>query len=104
MNKARLEQMQAHFDEGGHLGRPIVAELLDSLGKQEAKTMYSLRLSKKGEAAMNKKFINNGEAHKLLDLINAEFQSDPMSVQCFDLRIVERVKKCVEIENDVSFL
>ena len=32
------------------------------------------------------------EAYALLDLIDAEFRSDPMSVQCFDLRIVERVK------------
>ncbi len=32
------------------------------------------------------------EAAVLLDLIAAEFESDPMSVQCFDLRIVERVK------------
>ena len=28
-------------------------------------------------------------AVELLDIIAAEFQSDPMSVQCFDLRIVE---------------
>ena len=35
------------------------------------------------------------EAHALLELIDAEFQSDPMSVQCFDLRIVERVRLCV---------
>jgi len=41
-------------------------------------------------------FRNNDEAHALLDLINAEFTSDPMSVQCFDSRIVERVKVCVE--------
>ena len=38
---------------------------------------------------------NDAEAHTLLDLIDAEFQSDPMSVQCFDLRIVERVRQCV---------
>lgn len=40
-------------------------------------------------------FDNNREAHALLDLIYAEFSSDPQSVQCFDLRIVERVKVCV---------
>lgn len=40
-------------------------------------------------------FANDKEAHELLDLINAEFQSAPMSVQCFDLRIVERVRVCV---------
>lgn len=28
-------------------------------------------------------------AVELLDLISMEFKSDPMSVQCFDLRIVE---------------
>jgi len=39
---------------------------------------------------------NDDEAFRLLDLINAEFQSDPQSVQCFDLRIVQRVKECVE--------
>lgn len=38
---------------------------------------------------------NQAEAFLLLDLIDAEFQSDPTSTQCFDLRIVERVKKCV---------
>lgn len=41
--------------------------------------------------------INNEcEAIRLLDLINAEFESDPHSTQCFDLRIVVRVKACVE--------
>lgn len=39
---------------------------------------------------------NDHEAFRLLDLINAEFQSDPRSVQCFDLRIVARVKACIE--------
>lgn len=36
------------------------------------------------------------EAESLLRLINLEFQTDPMSVQCFDLRIVERVKALLE--------
>lgn len=39
---------------------------------------------------------NEREAFALLALIDAEFRSDPMSVQCFDLRIVERVRNCVE--------
>lgn len=46
---------------------------------------------------------NNKEAHALLALINAEFQSDPMSVQCFDLRIVQRVKECVERQEESRF-
>lgn len=47
------------------------------------------------ERAMEAKFRNDAEAHTLLGLINAEFQSDPSSVACFDLRIVERVRECV---------
>lgn len=34
-------------------------------------------------------------ALKVLDLIVAEFTSDPMSVQCFDLRIVEEAKAVI---------
>ena len=36
------------------------------------------------------------EARALLRLINMEFQTDSLSVQCFDLRIVERVKQLVD--------
>lgn len=36
------------------------------------------------------------EAYELLKLIDAEFRSDPMSVQCFDLRVVQRVRECIE--------
>ncbi len=32
------------------------------------------------------------EAVRLLDIISAEFASDPMSVQSFDLRIVDQAK------------
>ena len=35
------------------------------------------------------------EALYVLGVIVAEFESDPMSVQCFDLRIVERAKAIV---------
>jgi len=47
------------------------------------------------ERAMHDSWKNDDEAHDLLALIVAEFNSDPMSVQCFDLRIVERAKVCV---------
>jgi len=40
--------------------------------------------------------LNTDEAFELLRLINAEFSSDPTSVQCFDFGIVTRVKACVE--------
>jgi hypothetical protein len=45
--------------------------------------------------ALDRAVADAKEAFTLLDLINAEFQSDPTSVQCFDLRIVERVNRCV---------
>lgn len=41
------------------------------------------------------RMTNDLEAHDLLELINAEFSSDPTSTQCFDRRIVERVAFCV---------
>jgi hypothetical protein len=36
------------------------------------------------------------EMFALLDLISAEWQSDPTSVACFDLRLVAKVKAVVE--------
>lgn len=36
------------------------------------------------------------EAVRLLDLIAAEFKSDPMSVQCFDGRTVQRAIEVTE--------
>ena len=35
------------------------------------------------------------EAYQLLKLIDAEFRTDPMSVQCFDLRTVQKVRECI---------
>lgn len=40
------------------------------------------------------------ELFTVLDIIIAEFQSDPMSVQCFDLRIVARAKKVINENRD----
>lgn len=35
------------------------------------------------------------EAWKILDLIVAEWESDPTSVACFDLRVVNRAKEII---------
>lgn len=35
------------------------------------------------------------EMARLLDLIDAEWQRDPMSVACFDRRIIEDVRKAL---------
>lgn len=38
---------------------------------------------------------NEQDAMRVLNLIVAEFESDPMSVQCFDLRVVQRAKDVI---------
>jgi hypothetical protein len=38
-------------------------------------------------------YLKTADVWTVLDLIVAEFESDPMSVQCFDLRLVERAKE-----------
>lgn len=47
------------------------------------------------EKQLTEEVDNWHEAFELLGIIDAEFRSDPMSVQCFDLRVVERVRNCV---------
>ena len=45
------------------------------------------------------------DALHLLELINAEFKSDPMSVQCFDLRIVKRAEEvCERAQNNKMWI
>jgi hypothetical protein len=51
-----------------------------------------LRLTEKAARQMEQKWALEREAVELLAVIAAEFETDPMSVQCFDLRIVERAK------------
>lgn len=51
-----------------------------------------IRLSDKATRQMEERWKLEAEAVQLLTLIASEFESDPMSVQCFDLRTVERAK------------
>lgn len=53
------------------------------------------RMTEKAQRIIEDGWKNDAEAHALLDLIGAEFSTDPMSTQCFDERIVERVRLCV---------
>lgn len=46
--------------------------------------------------ALDPFYENDREALKVLALIVAEFETDPMSVQCFDLRVVERAKTVIK--------
>lgn len=48
------------------------------------------RLSPQVIKQIEREFDLKREAVELLDIIAAEFKSDPQSVQCFDKRIVDR--------------
>lgn len=60
------------------------------------------QLTEKAQRKIESSFENTREAFRLLKLINAEFQSDPQSVACFDLRIVERVRYCVALREQLA--
>jgi hypothetical protein len=36
------------------------------------------------------------EAYQLAKILDAEFRTDRMSVQCFDLRAIQEVRECIE--------
>lgn len=69
---------------------------------------FSKALSPKAVKDLERGFQLKRRAIELLDLVNAEWQSDPMSVQCFDLRIVQETKEVLtelkEINKRNSFL
>lgn len=50
------------------------------------------RLTEKAQREMEERFALQREALQILDAVVAEWESDPTSVQCFDLRMVERAK------------
>lgn len=54
------------------------------------------RLTPKAEREMEERFKLEKDALRLLGIVVAEWKSDPLSVQCFDLRIVEEAKMVVE--------
>lgn len=53
------------------------------------------RLTQKAQQELEETWQLQREAVELLGLIVAEWKSDPTSVQCFDLRTVERAKEVV---------
>lgn len=55
-----------------------------------------IRLTPKAERELEERWKLEKEAFRLLDLVVAEWESDPTSVQYFDLRIVEDAKRVVK--------
>jgi hypothetical protein len=47
------------------------------------------RLTDKAVKDMERGFVLKRRAIEILGIVNAEWQSDPQSVQCFDLRLVK---------------
>ena len=59
-------------------------------------------LTEKATRDIERGFELTREAWQLLDIIVAEWESDAMSVQCFDLRIVARAKKAVSEHKELN--
>lgn len=53
-------------------------------------------LTRKAEREMEELFELRRETLRILRLVIAEWDSDPQSVQCFDLRVVKRAKEVSE--------
>ena len=54
--------------------------------------MKEWRMTTQAERDMDERFKLQGRALDIFKLVVAEWKSDPQSVQCFDLRIVEEAK------------
>lgn len=52
-------------------------------------------LTPRAQREMEERWDLQREAVRLLDVVVAEWRTDPKSVQCFDLRIVERAATVV---------
>jgi len=53
-------------------------------------------LTPKAQREIEEKWTLQREAVEILKVVVSEWQSDPMSVQCFDLKIVKRAKEVVD--------
>lgn len=57
--------------------------------------MISARMTPKAEAQMERLFVARRRAVEILDYVVSEWNSDPQSVACFDLRIVAEARRLV---------
>lgn len=59
-------------------------------------------LTEEGKRRIERSFELDKRAWELLELVNAEWKSDPKSVQCFDLRIVKEVATIIKEKKTLS--
>ncbi len=64
--------------------------------------MVHPELTEETQRAIEVGFALKREACELLKVIAMEFKSDPMSVQCFDLRIVQRAIEVTAALDDLE--
>ena len=51
------------------------------------------QMTEKAQAECERRFEIDDRLLEIMGVVIAEWESDPMSVQCFDLRIVEEAKR-----------
>ncbi len=66
--------------------------------------MSNRMLTPEGERAIEELWKLRREAIQILNGVVAEWKSDPMSVQCFDERIVRRAREVCERIKELDFL
>lgn len=54
--------------------------------------IMNIRMTAKAERDLDERFKLTHRALEIFKLVVAEWRSDPQSVQCFDLRIIEEAK------------
>lgn len=64
--------------------------------------MKKQMLTPKAQRDIERMWKLRHEAIQILGNVVAEWNSDPMSVQCFDLRMVERAKKVLDELNRID--
>lgn len=60
-------------------------------------------LTKKAVQELEEKFKLQVRAQEILELVVSEWNTDPTSVQCFDLRIVKEAKAVVKRLKELKF-
>lgn len=61
----------------------------------------SNRLSEKAQREMEERFELQRRAVQLLDYVVSEWKTSPLSVQCFDLRLVKEAKEVMKRLNEL---
>ena len=84
--------LESNAELSGGPGRAAVRRPLERMVVWQGRSKMQPRLTDKAVREIEEQFALQREAEELLEVIVAEWETDPLSVQCFDLRTVERAK------------